>query len=739
MSDYFHRMRFTRNANTDALICRLYEHVLPTNGYGLTVTCSCAAQAPNPESRGSAWVVDVGTKPSITVEEGTFPAGCAAGEDVVRMLRQNAFPTNFAFLCAPGHMNGFHVVRLVLEQYRPRAIVTSFNADLGTADCVIPYLRRTCWDGTGYFGASRKAIHLLARRYGYLEYYDGLTGTVFLVRKESPVLPFGESLPTYDITELAYKPEMATRPYLSSAHYLLSGVNTGSFRYGYVSYFANDEFIGRQLMRGEYWQEVLLKSIAAVLSDVAPGLALDIGAHVGTHALAMAHLVPQLTFVCFEPQLPLFLLLERNIHENGLSARITARNTAVGHRRMAIKLSDTASDGTSAGARLRYGSAVATNFGGVQLGTGGQPCTLTSIDEESFSDVRYVKLDVEGAEPLVLQGMKRTLDSDLPTVVYEDRSDRQLPDATWRMLGTVREELCRPSELLRARGYCTEWKGTDSIAVPALPRRARSLDQLGVQRNNTAPPIPKHIFQTWKTRDALPAMFEAWSSTFKKHNPSYVHRLWSDADNYRFIVDEFSWFVETYTHYPAEIYRADAVRYFYLYLFGGFYADLDTECLRPLDELLTIGDVILGRMGSNPSFPHSLPNAIMASRPRQQFWLVVLDLLLQRSTSSGRPEYVTGPILLKSALDMYIDRDSTAALEAIMRVRSLLTRKQQPEILPSSIVVLDSRRWYPLNWANPIHQRLRHSVLDGNPLDDAKKKTLCSDAWMVTYWSHSWE
>jgi mannosyltransferase OCH1-like enzyme len=116
-----------------------------------------------------------------------------------------------------------------------------------------------------------------------------------------------------------------------------------------------------------------------------------------------------------------------------------------------------------------------------------------------------------------------------------------------------------------------------------------------------------------------------------------------DADNRAFIGREFAWFLATYDTYPAEIYRADAVRYFYLYLHGGIYADMDTECLRPLDALTQRPGVVLGRMGSDEDFPHAVPNAIMASAPRCEFWLLVMALLLHLARYQGRPEQVTGP------------------------------------------------------------------------------------------------
>jgi hypothetical protein len=68
----------------------------------------------------------------------------------------------------------------------------------------------------------------------------------------------------------------------------------------------------------------------------------------------------------------------------------------------------------------------------------------------------------------------------------------------------------------------------------------------------------------------------------------------------------------------------------FLYMFGGIYADMDAECLQPL-----------------------------ASKPRQEFWLLVIWLMMDavKDESANEPEYLTGPVLLKSAVDLYLAED----------------------------------------------------------------------------------
>jgi mannosyltransferase OCH1-like enzyme len=251
--------------------------------------------------------------------------------------------------------------------------------------------------------------------------------------------------------------------------------------------------------------------------------------------------------------------------------------------------------------------------------------------------------------------------------------------------------------------------------------------------------MPRAIFQTWKSRHHLPENFRYWQNTMKQHNPKYKYTIWDDADNASFINDNFPWFLDCYNSYPAEIYRADAIRYFYLYLNGGVYADMDTECLAPIDGLLSEDcDIILGRMG-DPSFAHSIPNAIMLSRPRQEFWMLMMALMLQERIQT-RPEYATGPVLLRKAVTLYERRQAPEVQAHLALVARLLRPDQQGESRASRLKIMPPTTFYPLNWNDPIHDRfVRRPVVSERRLLTAEEtSTLFPKSVMVTYWAHSW-
>ncbi len=250
--------------------------------------------------------------------------------------------------------------------------------------------------------------------------------------------------------------------------------------------------------------------------------------------------------------------------------------------------------------------------------------------------------------------------------------------------------------------------------------------------------VGRRIFQTWKSKTDIPDDFAYWRSTVMEKNRDFSFTLWDDGDNRKFIAEFFPWFLPIYDQFPAEIYRADAVRYFYLYKNGGFYIDMDTECLSPLDKFAGFEGILLGRMGPNPDFAHSVPNAIMASRPREEFWLLLISLIASSFHIGLRgAEALTGPIPLKSATDIYLSKEPLMSSQMIGAMAKYLPGDLKPRATRSSIKLLPPKEWYPIDWSDPVHAefcQMQGSAL----LSEDQKKRLFPASSLVTYWSHTW-
>ena len=318
-----------------------------------------------------------------------------------------------------------------------------------------------------------------------------------------------------------------------------------------------------------------------------------------------------------------------------------------------------------------------------------------------------------------------------------------MSDPLFARLGRVRAAIFDPTS------YRMLWLG---LAGRFVEPKSLPVNQT-VDRNDTPSEldgaegdgIPRTVFQTWKTRHSLPFNFAYWRGSFLKYNPMYRHVLWDDSDNRNFIVTRFPWFVGTYDKLPTEIFRADVIRYFFLYSFGGFYADMDSECLRPLDDLRNGGDILVGRMGRNNSFAHSIPNAVMASVPGQIFWLVAVAFVVERFDEASRmgtlhkmpPEQLTGPVLFKTVVDYYLSHSQE---EIAARAMPILRHFTKSEYRFGRLKVLPPYVWYPIDWTNPAHQIFRRKMSrKRGVLTERMTKRNFQKSYVVNYWSHSWD
>ena len=99
--------------------------------------------------------------------------------------------------------------------------------------------------------------------------------------------------------------------------------------------------------------------------------------------------------------------------------------------------------------------------------------------------------------------------------------------------------------------------------------------------------IPKKIFQTYKVpfnelSDNAMSLILEW----KRKNPDYTYYYYSDADIEKFILKHFGteWH-ERFLSLEYPVMKADVFRILVLYIYGGFYSDLDMVNLTPLDHI----------------------------------------------------------------------------------------------------------------------------------------------------------
>ncbi|KAI0771563.1 nucleotide-diphospho-sugar transferase [Trametes elegans] len=167
-----------------------------------------------------------------------------------------------------------------------------------------------------------------------------------------------------------------------------------------------------------------------------------------------------------------------------------------------------------------------------------------------------------------------------------------------------------------------------------------------------APPerIPRIIHQTWKS-ETLPAKWENVSQGCRDMMPDYEYKLWTDASAREFIAEHYSWFLDAFDNYKYPIQRADAIRYFVLYHYGGIYIDLDIGCLRPLDPLL-VHPIILPK-----TIPVGVSNDLMFAEKGHPFMGQTIHSLISFDynwvLNYPTVMFSTGPMFLSAQYGAY--------------------------------------------------------------------------------------
>ena len=213
----------------------------------------------------------------------------------------------------------------------------------------------------------------------------------------------------------------------------------------------SDHVIGLNILRGRYEED----EIRFVRSLLKPGdTAIDVGGHIGFFTMHMAAAVgPAGRVYAFEPFDANAEMLERSIAENRFGDRVVFQRAAVGAATGTATLTFPVETLNSGGAYLlREGAAPLT-------GNQKQEVPVVALDALHIRrPVRFIKMDVEGAEPQVVRGAVRLLEEDRPIILSEVH-----PTQLERASGVTADQFL---DELRALGYRAHRLEHGAIAAP---------------------------------------------------------------------------------------------------------------------------------------------------------------------------------------------------------------------------------------------------------------------------------
>lgn len=200
-------------------------------------------------------------------------------------------------------------------------------------------------------------------------------------------------------------------------------IKTKRCKHGVFSFFQNDMIIGKSLdLYGEYaeYEFMLLDNL------IAPNhVVIDIGANIGLHSVWFSKHAFKGEVVAFEPNEHNRVMLAKNLEQNGCK-NVTVYANIVGERKGMAFISSF--DPKLPG---NYGECSVLDSNPGQLY---ESRDMVNIDSINVQRLDFVKIDVEGYEKQVLNGMKDTITKHRPGMLVEVNNSTTHIEHMWNML-----------------------------------------------------------------------------------------------------------------------------------------------------------------------------------------------------------------------------------------------------------------------------------------------------------------
>ena len=185
--------------------------------------------------------------------------------------------------------------------------------------------------------------------------------------------------------------------------------------------------------------------------------------------------------------------------------------------------------------------------------------------------------------------------------------------------------------------------------------------------------IPRIIHQIYEDPAGPPDNMLQIAKRWQDHHPDWEYRFWNRQMISDFLESHCSDFLPFYQSWPFNVQRWDSIRYLILYHIGGMYADMDYDCLRPLDILLTGSSCCMGMepvLHKNAANLLPIGNALMASVPRHPYMAAIIeDMKANFHIDYGKGDTTqilatTGPLMAARVYDRYKRKKDVTLLPA---------------------------------------------------------------------------
>lgn len=160
--------------------------------------------------------------------------------------------------------------------------------------------------------------------------------------------------------------------------------------------------------------------------------------------------------------------------------------------------------------------------------------------------------------------------------------------------------------------------------------------------------IPQRIVQFWDDTQ-LPTEVEKICQSWRDHNPNYQYIIFSLDKAIAFLEKNYdSKVMQAFNNCHHAATQSDFFRLAYLNKKGGFYADVDDQCLQSLDPLVNLNSELIVAQGLRSNIENDfigcIPGQVMISAAFNQ----AVESLTNYCNES--PWFITGPGLITSAI-----------------------------------------------------------------------------------------
>lgn len=201
-------------------------------------------------------------------------------------------------------------------------------------------------------------------------------------------------------------------------------MDTFNTKYGKITLFKNELYIGNAFRNGQYWDEDTLLKLKEYINPNRN--ILEIGGHCGTSSIVYSSFLKndKKVFV-YEPQKNIYNLLVHNINQNNLNNNILPINSGVFCYEGIGSMNNIDLDGGGGVVLKRFNEEknLFCNFGGIGLGNSGESINLTTIDNMKLDNIGFIHCDAQGSENFIFSKGIETITKYRPTIFYENNAE----------------------------------------------------------------------------------------------------------------------------------------------------------------------------------------------------------------------------------------------------------------------------------------------------------------------------